>query len=123
MEDDATPKPSSLSVIPEVYYDLISRVPPGVLVVASLYLLYVPRSSRINVEAITASGAALVLAGLLGSGYAVGLLISSLGDNIRQMHRRNDWDVVSKKYSHLCPAMIRRSALPLRNYPKWMPRN
>jgi hypothetical protein len=95
-------KSGATSLIPEVYYDLIARVPAGTLLV--LFTLYsVLKSQRLSVPQgstwLSANSApVLVLAvGLMGVGGLTGLAISPLADLCRSFYWKRAWLAVTEK--------------------------
>jgi hypothetical protein len=89
------------NLVPEVYYDLIARVPPGTFVILALAKLY--HTSFQDVFAQPNTGAAVLFTILLlGSGYSVGVLLGPLGEFI--VHRLGWlalWKSVSNNYAKI----------------------
>ena len=70
------------SLIPEVYYDLISRVPAGCILLAGLAGLVLDRNRNGFLDGVSKLNGSAVIAGSLlyiMAGYAAGLLLSSCG--------------------------------------------
>jgi len=82
------------SIVPEFFFDLIARVPPGILLVL-LVLLEFGVLSQTNTDKLfaTTGGFVIVLSILLfGAGYSVGIFLSVPGIYIGKLYFKNVWD-------------------------------
>lgn len=99
-EDDS--KSGVASLIPEVYYDLIARVPAGTLLVLFTLESFL-KSQRLTVPQASTwlsanSVPILVLAvGVMGAGGLTGLVISPLADLCRSLYWKRAWLAVTEK--------------------------
>lgn len=95
------------ALIPEFYYDLISRIPPGTLLL--LLLLYellgvkgrqvsLDLIKRGELEGIPFAGLFILL---ISGGYALGILISALGYVIRRLYLPLVWRELVGRYPAL----------------------
>lgn len=84
-EDDESPKePKWLYLIPEIYFDLISRVPPGILAILIFMWMngYLCSARLKTVLDLTATSAALLSIFLISAGYVLGVLMTPAGIHI-----------------------------------------
>jgi hypothetical protein len=103
-----------LSVIPEVYYDLIGRVPAGIMTV--LGGLWIVSSSHplgdrglASLESLDWAPAMVLLALLTMSGYTVGLVLNVGGWAVYRTYRRRLFMRVMKAHrAHFAP-LVRRA--------------
>lgn len=81
------------NVVPEVYFDLIARVPPGAFVVVCLWALYRWKTgSKIIFLEFNAGTATVALILLLGASYSVGLLLGPAGRLLTERFARHHWN-------------------------------
>lgn len=93
---------AAASLIPEVYYDLIARVPAGtllVLIVLNYFLqsrgLAFPQiSTWMSANSVSVLVAAI---GLMGAGGLTGILISPVADLCRRLYWKREWVAVTDK--------------------------
>jgi hypothetical protein len=85
------------SLIPEIYYDLISRVPPGVL----LFLALLVAGSRLSlgqIQSVSFGAATILLLLLVLAGYTLGILMTPLADIFHRTYKRSVWrETISKQ--------------------------
>lgn len=91
------------SLVPEIYYDLIARVPPGSLVVATLFVwLHPDPNSALNSLRDLGWAATTVLSVVfLGAAYACGELVGPWGDWVSSFYRFRIFREVSSGQLHL----------------------
>ena len=90
------------SLIPEVYYDLIARVPAGTLLVLVI-LHYFLQSRGLEFPQVSTwmsanSVSVLVTAvGLMGAGGLTGIVISPVADLCRRLYWKREWVAITEK--------------------------
>jgi hypothetical protein len=83
--------PQIASLIPEIYYDLIARIPPGMLLVLfSLGFWLSCRKSPLTLR-IDADDAFALLIVILGAAWAVGIMLSPIAYPVRRCFRGRIW--------------------------------
>jgi hypothetical protein len=91
-------KAGVMSLIPEVYYDLIARVPAGVvLAIAAAQSILSSLGRSLDASAwLTANGILFLTtaAAFLGLAGIIGILISPIGDRMRSLYWRRSWTAV-----------------------------
>lgn len=91
------------SIVPELYFDLISRIPPGTVLILGLVwaFRYSPNEAAFSIDKIKELGWAPVITLfflLLGAGHSVGILLTPIGALIRSpfvytwQHRIYNWN-------------------------------
>jgi len=70
-------QPALWNLIPEVFYDLIARVTPGVLLIAVFTWACVPVAMLAQIKEPISNAPTLAALGLIGAGYVVGFVISA----------------------------------------------
>ncbi len=95
--DDITAPGSKLTqIVPEVYFDLISRVPAGALLIIIFmwfwgYFLPKEAFDLRTIQGLTAAPITLLIVLLIGLGYVVGIMITPLGYEIYRLFVREIW--------------------------------
>jgi len=103
---------NAAGLIPEVYYDLIARVPAGGFVVLALLGLYHPELYRTVIEGKIETGVAVLLVFVFSVlSYAVGLLLSPLGNWIVERFWCRIFAEASCKYKDLIPGIMKDLAI------------
>jgi hypothetical protein len=92
------------SMIPEVYFDLISRVPPGVLLVLGIAYSIRPTLLQDIAPQQTTSGIheppyIVLLLLLLGAGYAVGIMLTAFGSIFLKMYGSMQFIKIANSFS------------------------
>jgi hypothetical protein len=75
------------NLIPEFFYDIISRIPPGILMIFLSYEFIFTKS--VNDKMINFGFSELFL--LILFGYALGLILSTLGEQIGKLYYKYVW--------------------------------
>lgn len=77
------------SLVPEIYYDLIARVPPGSLVVATLFVWLHPdpHSALIGLRELGWAPVTVLSVIAVGAAYACGELVGPWGDWVSSLYR------------------------------------
>ncbi len=95
------------ALVPEVYYDLIARIPAGTFLVAALLVLYRPSLRTIFISGNVRTGPALILLlFLVVAGYSVGLLLSCIGELVIRVYWDRVWRMVTDRYLDLVPKAV-----------------
>ena len=73
-----------VTLVPDLFYDLIARIPAGAIVVLfSTWIIVAPTPTEINIEAIVKlswAPATILLILLLVFAYATGIFLTAFGD-------------------------------------------
>ncbi len=102
MDEETLAKNASL--IPEVYYDFIARVPPGAFVLLALIAIYYPGSYALILGEKFETGSALLLTLAFSvASYTAGLLLSPLGNWIVSLFWNRIFEETCQKYNDLIP--------------------
>jgi hypothetical protein len=94
-------------LIPEFYFDLISRVPPGVLIIVAVAYAVMPSAFAFHQPSKTTEfegPTVTLLLLLIGAGYACGILLTYLGSLIYDTYFRRIYSEVANLY----PESLRR---------------
>jgi hypothetical protein len=100
MDESSPAKVAAL--IPEVYYDLIARVPAGTFFLVALLVLYRPTVYKSFAGARIETGAVLLLMFIVAiAGYSAGLLLSALGNLISWLFWDRTFSDANEKYENI----------------------
>jgi hypothetical protein len=102
---------TAAALIPEFYYDLICRVPPGTLLAAMLWWELAGAPARQGIVKLLQEGKVdwipftLLFVALVGVGYSLGILISPLGRWVRGLYEKKVWVQVRNEFPALFDAI------------------
>lgn len=102
---DGSKPPTWVSLIPEVYFDVISRIPPGVLLVIGLIYAVRPTLWHDLTPGQTTSGNplqppyTLLFIFLIGAGYAAGIMLSVCGALLSRLYFRRHFVAAANAFS------------------------
>lgn len=100
--DEAPSRDTLVSLVPELFFDLISRIPAGVIFLA--FLATDPRLMARPMALTDINFATIV--GFAFVGYAAGLVLNGLGGMVALVARRAAWVWVLSREPRLCEDMV-----------------
>lgn len=111
-DDRAAPKIfAAARLIPELYFDLIARVPAGTFLFIALTILGFPKVVPEVPEWLHGAGGVLlatVVAGLMAVGYSLGILLTPWGDLFRSIYERAVWIWIYRDWENEIEALRRK---------------